>query len=170
MTFLSESDCVECGRQMLIEGPPGEYICDECSMQAMFGMPLHDGPALIDAAMKAQAERTEVMNDFLHKLRLVARLWQSKYDRDADDLIECVASECDEYREAQTQAERLDEMSDVIVGALRMVFDLAENERQFIYANALMKVSRRCYGPGKDKAEEAKLTRQFAERYGIGHA
>ena len=106
------------------------------------------------------------MADMLNLQRLVAcaEIWQDHHKRDLPSAVEKIAEEIDEFREEEPGYKRLDELSDILVNALRAYVDLTPDEKQFVASVATMKAQRRTGPHGvKDKKEEAILTKYLAD-------
>lgn len=90
------------------------------------------------------------------RLLEVAEVWQSHHRRTTDEAIEKVAEELTEYQAAEGNVDKLDELGDVIVNALRALTTLGPLELEFMVRVMEMKADRRTGDGGvKDKVAEA---------------
>lgn len=100
----------------------------------------------------------------LRRLTKVAELWQEYLNRDLDSAMGRVKEELEEFFEATSKMDKLDELGDVAVNLLRALSSLTTKELIFVCKVMEMKIRRRT-NQGKDKKAERILTLAFAEAY-----
>jgi len=101
---------------------------------------------------------------FLRRLVRAAEIWQGYHRRDLQGSMGKVREELKEFRQADTYANTLDELGDVVVNVLRALSTLTEREFKFLVQVMEMKAARRTLY-GKDKAQEAIVTKKLAKKY-----
>ena len=90
--------------------------------------------------------------------------WQKYHKRSIPKIIEKMREEMEEYEEQDPNSyHALDELGDIVVGAMRAISELTPKQLEFLTRVSEMKVQRRMYSPGKkDKEAEAVVTREIA--------
>ena len=100
----------------------------------------------------------------LERLSDYAIKWQDHHCRTTRELITKIEGEVAEYWQADEHAEKLDELGDIIICALRAFSTLSADEKDFLVRVMKMKVVRRTGEGGvKDEAVEARYVARLAK-------
>lgn len=107
--------------------------------------------------------------DALKELLDCARMWQSFRDRPVPDIVAKIKSEVCEYEEENPNSlDALDELGDIVAGALRILVKLPDKQRLFVCKAAQLKAHRRVVSPRtKNKDVEASMREDIACSLGL---
>lgn len=107
------------------------------------------------------------MNNHIHNLIAVAKQWQEHHHRDKPNIIKKIKEEIDEWHNAKSNLESLDEFGDILVAAMRLLVELKPKELRLIVMLAEYKAHQRIRFDIKDKEDEARMRADAAHLVGV---